>query len=85
MAGIECDYFHGNRNGEGGHIGGLITTRLLKIGNSQGIRIPKPSLEHAGLTGDLELEAQSGKLVVRPVSIGPRKLLRTRLAAQEGV
>lgn len=45
----------------------FIKTRLIKIGNSQGIRIPKPLLEQAGLSGDVEMEAQTGQLVIRPV------------------
>ncbi|HZT40901.1 MAG TPA: AbrB/MazE/SpoVT family DNA-binding domain-containing protein [Chthonomonadaceae bacterium] len=44
----------------------LVKTRLVKIGNSQGIRIPKWLLEQAGLTGEIEVEAQSGQLVIRP-------------------
>ena len=42
-----------------------VKTRLIKIGNSQGIRIPKVLVEQAGLCGELELEAQSGQLIVR--------------------
>ncbi|UCC85003.1 MAG: AbrB/MazE/SpoVT family DNA-binding domain-containing protein [Gemmatimonadota bacterium] len=40
-------------------------TRLVRIGNSRGIRIPKPILEEAGLTGELELEVEDGRLIVR--------------------
>ncbi len=43
-----------------------VKTRLIKIGNSQGIRIPKLLLEQAGLVGNVEVEAQSGQLVIRP-------------------
>ncbi len=42
-------------------------TRIIKIGNSQGIRIPKAILEHAGLEGEVELEMQDGQLLIRPV------------------
>lgn len=42
-----------------------VKTRLVRIGNSHGIRIPKPLVEQAGLTGALELEVQSGQLIVR--------------------
>ena len=41
-------------------------TRIVKIGNSQGIRIPKPLLEQAGLDGDVELVLEGGVLVVKP-------------------
>lgn len=40
-------------------------TRIIKIGNSQGVRIPKPLLEQSGLHGDVELEVRSGEIVIR--------------------
>lgn len=43
-----------------------IKSRVIRIGNSQGIRIPKPLLEQAGLSDEVELEAQAGQLIVRP-------------------
>ncbi|MBW1701543.1 MAG: AbrB/MazE/SpoVT family DNA-binding domain-containing protein [Deltaproteobacteria bacterium] len=42
--------------------------RIVKIGNSQGIRIPKPLLEQTGITEDVELEAAKNQLVIRPIS-----------------
>jgi antitoxin MazE len=48
-----------------------VKSKIIAIGNSQGIRIPKPLLEQSGLTGDVELVARDGELVVRPAS-GPR-------------
>jgi len=42
-------------------------TRIVKIGNSQGIRIPKLLLDQLGLFGEVELEVEEGRLVVRPV------------------
>jgi antitoxin MazE len=41
-------------------------TRIVAIGNSQGIRIPKPLLEHTGLSGEVEIWAQDEALVIRP-------------------
>jgi antitoxin MazE len=40
-------------------------TRLVRIGNSQGVRIPKLLIEQSGLHGDLEIEARQGALVIR--------------------
>ena len=40
-------------------------SKLIAIGNSQGIRIPKPLLEQTGLTGEVELIARDGVLLVR--------------------
>lgn len=41
--------------------------RLIKIGNSQGLRIPKPILEQTGITGDVEIELENNKIIIRPV------------------
>ncbi len=45
--------------------------RIVRIGNSKGIRIPKPLLERAQLPEDVELYAEPGRLVVRAAR-GPR-------------
>ena len=42
-------------------------TRIIRIGNSRGIRIPKPILEAAGLSDEVELEVGEGELIVRSV------------------
>ncbi|MDO9311028.1 MAG: AbrB/MazE/SpoVT family DNA-binding domain-containing protein [Nitrosomonas sp.] len=42
-------------------------THLVKIGNSQGIRIPKPLIEQAQLEGkDLQLQVVEGGLLITP-------------------
>ena len=46
----------------------VIKTRLIKIGNSQGVRIPKVVLEQLHLSADVELEVQDNHLIVRPLS-----------------
>jgi len=43
----------------------ILKMRLVKIGNSQGIRIPKALLDQVGLTEDIELEVQGRHLVLR--------------------
>jgi antitoxin MazE len=45
--------------------------RVVKIGNSQGIRIPKPLLEQTGIIGDVELEVDQNQIIIRPV-LNPR-------------
>lgn len=45
--------------------------RIIKIGNSRGVRIPRLLLEQAELGADVELEARKGELIIRP-SRGPR-------------
>jgi len=42
-------------------------THIVRIGNSQGVRIPKPLLEETGLQGEVEITAEDGALVIRPV------------------
>jgi antitoxin MazE len=46
--------------------------RVVRIGNSQGIRIPKPLLEQTGIMDDVELEVEKNQIVIRPVS-NPRE------------
>ena len=41
--------------------------RLVRIGNSRGIRIPKALLDQLGLEGDVDLELRQGRLVISPV------------------
>jgi antitoxin MazE len=41
--------------------------RIVRIGNSQGIRIPKPVIEQAGLKGEVEISVQDNSLVIRPM------------------
>ena len=41
---------------------------IIKIGNSKGIRIPKPILEQTGIVEDVELEVEKDHIVIRPVS-----------------
>lgn len=40
-------------------------TRIVRIGNSQGIRVPRALLEQAELSEEVELLAQPGRLIVR--------------------
>ncbi len=45
----------------------VIKTRIVRIGNSRGIRMPKALLDQAQLPEEVELYAQRGRLVVRGV------------------
>ena len=44
-----------------------VKTRIIRIGNSQGIRIPKPLLEQSGISGDVELEVEDNRIVIQAV------------------
>jgi antitoxin MazE len=46
----------------------VIKTRIVKIGNSQGIRIPKPLLEQSGIHTEVEIEVQGASLIIRPAT-----------------
>ena len=46
----------------------ILTTPLVKIGNSQGICIPKPLLEQVGMTGDVQIGVESDRLILRPAT-----------------
>ena len=37
----------------------------MRIGNSRGVRIPKPLIEQAGLGDEVDLHVQNGSVVVR--------------------
>jgi antitoxin MazE len=39
-------------------------TKLTRIGNSRGIRIPKALIEQAGLTNEVELIARDGEILI---------------------
>jgi antitoxin MazE len=41
-------------------------TRIIRIGNSHGIRIPKPFLKQTGLIGEVDIAVHKETLVVRP-------------------
>jgi len=51
--------------------GAMVRAKLVKIGNSRGIKIAKPLLETAGLVEEVEIEAAPGVLTIQP-STHPR-------------
>jgi antitoxin MazE len=38
--------------------------RIVRVGNSRGIRLPKPLLDQAGLAEEVELHAEPGRIVI---------------------
>lgn len=46
-------------------MGAVVQARIIKIGNSQGIRIPKWLLHQVALSGEVEVEAQVDRLIIR--------------------
>jgi len=41
-------------------------TRIIQIGNSQGVRIPKILLEQSGLSDEVDLKMNNGEIVIKP-------------------
>ena len=39
-------------------------TRLVRIGNSRGVRLPKAIIAQAGLTEEVELEVRDGAVII---------------------
>ncbi len=46
----------------------MVRAKLVKIGNSRGVRLAKPLLEAAGLADEVEIEAAPGVLTIRPAA-----------------
>jgi len=42
--------------------------RVVRIGNSERIRIPKPLLVQIGIVDDIEIEMNNNQFIIRPVS-----------------
>lgn len=42
--------------------------RLVRIGNSRGIRLPKPVIEEAGLVEEVDLRVRKGAVVITAVA-----------------
>ena len=41
-------------------------TKLVQIGNSRGVRLPKPLIEEAGLDNEVHVTVRRGEIVIRP-------------------
>jgi antitoxin MazE len=40
-------------------------TKLIRIGNSQGVRIPKPVIKEIGLSGEIEMILKDNQIILR--------------------
>jgi antitoxin MazE len=45
----------------------MIYTKIIPIGNSQGVRIPKSLLELSGIKDQICLSSENGKIVITPI------------------
>lgn len=67
--------------------GGDVQTKVVKWGNSQGIRLPKLLLDSANLSGDdlVEVTAGDGCIVIRKARAAkPYKSIQERFAGFDG-
>ena len=44
---------------------GTLTAKIVRIGNSRGIRLPKTVIEQAGLEGDVEITVSGDEVILR--------------------
>ena len=42
-------------------------TKIIKIGNSKGIRLPKVLLQQTGIRNEVDLNIEDGKIILEPV------------------
>lgn len=42
--------------------------KIVRMGNSRGVRIPKVLLDETGLDGEVEISVRQNSLVIRPVA-----------------
>jgi antitoxin MazE len=45
-----------------------VKSRIVQVGNSQGIRIPKLMLEQSGITENIEIEVKDGQILITPAT-----------------
>lgn len=41
--------------------------RLVRIGNSRGVRLPKPIIQEVGLKDEVDVRIQGGAVIIRPL------------------
>jgi antitoxin MazE len=51
----------------------IMEVAIRKMGNSQGVLIPKPILAQVGLEGTADLQVRDGVIEIRPVRRNPRE------------
>ncbi|MCB0751395.1 MAG: AbrB/MazE/SpoVT family DNA-binding domain-containing protein [Ignavibacteriae bacterium] len=42
-------------------------TKVIKIGNSRGIRIPKTMIDQSGITDKVEIETKENKIIIKGI------------------
>jgi antitoxin component of MazEF toxin-antitoxin module len=57
-------------------------TSIISIGNSKGVRIPKPLLKESGLTGSVDIKAVKGEIKIVAVKANS-KISETMLLSEK--
>lgn len=63
----------------------MVESRIIQIGNSRGVRIPKALLEQAGITDEVSMEARDGEIVLRVRKAHPRDGWREAARAMHAI
>ena len=58
----------------------VVKAKIIRIGNSQGVRLPKIWLDQLNLGPEVEMAMQSDKIVIRP-ALRPRQAWDEQFAA----
>lgn len=62
----------------------MITT-IVPIGNSRGVRIPKPLLNESGLGNQVELQVKKGEIRIIPATSKTRAVASTLLLSEKAL
>lgn len=62
-----------------------MTTTIITIGNSQGVRIPKLLLEESGLKKDVVLRVKRGKIIITPAKKKRAQINFSTLASEDSL
>jgi len=62
----------------------MITT-LIPIGNSRGIRIPKPLLSESGLNNEVELQVKKGEIRIVSAPVKTKSISATALLSEKAL
>jgi antitoxin MazE len=59
-----------------------MNTTIISIGNSKGVRIPKPLLKESGLSNDVNIVARDGKILITAAKPA-KKISETALLSEK--
>lgn len=57
-------------------------TKLIAVGNSRGVRIPKPLLNESGLGDQVELQVKKGEIRIIAASVKSKSIADTLLLSE---